>query len=59
MVLGGTRITTRCCEATKFDDDDAIAIDLSDICNSGTSLQFNVLTVISAALVAAFALIRE
>ena len=37
-VLGGTRITTQCCVAHKFDDDDAIAIDLGDICNTASSL---------------------
>jgi hypothetical protein len=46
-VLGGTRITTQCCPAHKFDDDDAIAIDLGDICNSGSTLQANILVVLS------------
>jgi len=50
--MGGTRITTQCCAATKFDDDDAIAIDLGDICNTGSTLQANLLGMLGTVLVA-------
>jgi hypothetical protein len=51
-VLGGTRITTQCCAATKFDDDDAIAIDLGDICNSAGSLRSSILVMVVVSMVA-------
>lgn len=57
VVLGGTRISTQCCVAHKFDDDDAIAIDLGDICNSGSTLQANILGVVGTFLVAGVVMI--
>lgn len=45
-ILGGTRITTQCCPAHKFDDDDAIAIDLGDICNSGRAVRADLVLVL-------------
>ena len=48
VVLGGTRIYTRCCEAHKFDDDDAIAIDMGDICNSATSTRSSVIMLVAS-----------
>mmetsp|Transcript_17950 Transcript_17950/g.33743 ORF Transcript_17950/g.33743 Transcript_17950/m.33743 type:complete len:149 (+) Transcript_17950:52-498(+) len=51
-VLGGTRISTECCEAHKFDDDDAIAIDLGDICNSAPATKSSVTVLLSTLVLA-------
>ena len=31
----GMRLSVKCCKASKFADDDAVAIDMDEVCNSG------------------------
>ena len=32
------RVSVDCCKASKFEDDDAVAIDMTEVCNSGSQL---------------------
>jgi hypothetical protein len=39
LMPGGMQIVATCCKANSFPDDDTIAIDYSQICNSGSQVQ--------------------
>lgn len=42
QTYGGIEVTVSCCKAGDFPSDDALAIDMGDICNSASSLYTNV-----------------
>ncbi len=48
----GMDISVECCKAQKFSDDDALAIDMSEICNSAGRLTTNYITVFAVVFVA-------
>lgn len=51
---GGMKIVATCCQAHSFPDDDTVAIDYSEICNSASRLQMGLgllsLIVVSAVM---------
>lgn len=46
---GGMKVTTTCCMANNFPDDDTVAIDFTDICNSASRQGMSGLLVIGLA----------
>ncbi len=51
-VPAGMKISVQCCKANKFSDDDALAIDMEEICNSAGRLSTNYVTVFAVVFVA-------
>jgi hypothetical protein len=49
----GMTVTATCCKAFEFNDDDTIAIDYNDICNSANSLKSSSSFVVGVAAVVA------
>lgn len=48
----GMKIAVECCKAHKFADDDALAIDMSQICNSSSRLVAGLASTIAGLIVA-------
>jgi hypothetical protein len=48
----GMKIAVECCKAKKFADDDALAVDMTEICNSSSRVVVGVASTIAGFLVA-------
>ena len=50
------KISVKCCKANSFPDDDALAIDMTKICNSSNRIQNSVISLFMTVLFISFIL---